>query len=388
MPELTDIQWIFIVLGLIYVAQCVVWIRPRVVALVIRRGNGDSSVANALIGNEAGWFHWGGWSPSHATLIVEPLPVSMSADGIVVFVADAPMCPDRPYQTGQFFAWSALRFAQAVDREIRAGQRTITTLSSPARAQMAAEKFASIANQAEELRGETIEIWRSTFFDSVAIQTRLDQWRRQTRWVCRASWTLLFWIFGVGGILYLNALPITVDANLVASYLIVGWLIWWTSAAITMIAHKRLYPGRKTSRLKTLLLCLISPAVPLRAADMLARDLLDIVNPSTVASVVDSDERFFKTAAAIYRDFHYPMLPDAPENADENVLAILKFDRDARWRLMPAPVQTNMENSTVNFENDPDVKSYCPRCLESFAIVDACCESCGGRATVESSQRD
>ena len=387
MPELTDVQWIFVVLFALYAAESLTWVRPRVAALTISGNRAGAVVSQPLIGNESGGFHFGGWSPSHATVLAEPLPISLSADGVVAFVAAAPMCRDRPYQSGQAFDWAALTAAAADERTVRANGQMIATVSSSARASFIAEQLRQISAATPDDRTSRIETWRANLFDSSMVEDRIEQWRRHTRWVRRGAWLLLLWIFGIGGLMYFDALPVAVDATLVYQYLALGCLLWWITAAAVFVAHKRLYPDRRLARFKTVVLNLVSPAVPLRAANMLGRDLFDLIDPLTVASVLLPRDAYEQTAAAVHRDFQFPILPDAPEESRHQARKILVADREARRPYLSERMSGLPNDPWTRDGHHLDANSYCPRCLQGFTIAEATCDGCGGRATVPVSAR-
>ena len=399
MPELTDVQWIFLILAVLYLIESLVWVRPRGVPWTIRGGGAAPRRARSLIGNESGWLHTGGWSPSHGAVVTEPFPLAMSPAGVVAFVADSPLSRDRPLQNGRRWIWDDLHSVSTDGPRLMDGNGGfMATLSSPTAARLAAERITQIADELGD-RTRAIEGFHREMMDADRVAERIDQWESSTGGVRSISWLLALWIFGVGGALYFDVLPVAVDDRLVYAYLGVGLAIWWIGVAMTVAAHGRLYPDDRAGWWKTFLLCLASPAVVLRSADLLSRPLVGIAHPAVMlggnhdgGGQREGDEDCRRRIA---RDFHHPALPDkptpragepssvaGPQGETVSVEEIIEWDHRIRWAAFAEPIRRAYRFGDVPPGRDGDATRFCPRCEQWFASGATVCSDCGDRPLV------
>ena len=388
MPQLTNVQWIFVILGVLYLFECVVWVRPRGVAWVIRPGDHPPRRATPLIGNDNGWLYLGGWTPSQATVVTEPPPVAVSERGVVAFVADAPLARDRPVQTGTRWNWEEVIDVTTDGPRLMIGGRTAATMTQPGMAADVTRTLRRMASLDAADRNAAIEDWRASVVEVDSLRRRLEDWTLRTGALRLLSWSLTVWIFVVGGAMYLNVLPFSINDIVVYAYLAIGLAIWFLGATTAVIAHRYLSPGDRAGRWKIGLMCFASPAVVMRASDLIARTMLPPTHPAAAAMAfgADADD---DTPRLIARDFHHPLLPDAPESADAATLKILEEDRRIRWRSFPPEIRdayTFGDPPLMGLEEveagAPDAAAFCPRCEQSFTRTDARCDRCGGRQAV------
>ena len=388
MRTLSDGEWIYIVLAVFYLSEMVVWVRPRAVAFVSSWGAlARRTPARRITGNEGGQLILGGLAPFDFTLLAETLPVSMGRDGAVSFVAASPMQADRPSQPASYLSWQQLTEVTAEDRSLRVADAVFCTTRSEATAGYLADQLRTIATAEDtDERASRIERLRNQQFDVAAVRERLDQWNESTLATRVGATLMLLWIGPVGLLLLYQPLPWLSGNLATAGFLAVLFVLWWSTAAATVLAHAHLYPDDRSGRWKVLAYNLLSPAVPLRAADALSRRLFHYVHPLTVSAAIDSPARFRQLAADVLRDAAHPQLPEQPDDLNESAKQVVCENRQQDDAGLSALLRSQGVDAasllSVPAPEDDQSASYCPRCRQEFASFETLCEPCGNRPTI------
>ena len=387
MSSLSDVDWIFIVLAALYLSEMLVWARPGTSAYASSWGLFRGHFrARRLIGNDHGDLLIGGPAPFDVTLLHETLLLSLSDEGVVAFVAEAPLLRERPPQSEKRFLWSQLVDAHAVDLEVRVSDGRVCLAGSKRGANRLAAKLRELSRTPDDSRSSQIEHWRKQRHSVEAATERWNAWTESTL-ALRIGATLLFiWMFPIGLVLNYGWAYVQPDRWIVMAYLVILFLLWWINALVAWFSHQYLYPERRSDRWKQLAYSLLSPAVPLRLADSLGRDLFGWTHPLAISAVIDTRERFTSIAGVVLRDASYPRLPEEPQVADDEARAIIRASRDADRRCLVEILKSQQVDEQVCLA-EPDIEdeatvSYCPRCLQEFVVATAQCESCGQRQSV------
>ncbi|MEM9586392.1 MAG: hypothetical protein AAGA03_03850 [Planctomycetota bacterium] len=400
MPELTDVQWIFVVLGIFYLSECLVWIRPGVVALGTRWGqSANLRELVRLTGNETGNLRVGGLAPFDCTWLTEPLPLSISPDGVVAYQLAAPLLADRPSQPRRFFTWAELTDVDFEQCNVVVGNRILCRTRTKAVAEAMAMRLMLYANADPDSRESLIDKWQLEPFDLAATQEKVDRWRQMIPPVQAGSTLFLGWVFVVGIMLHLGVLPVPSSGWVTVCYLIVAAVLWWGTVTFAMICHSRLVPMLASARTRQALFALLSPATAMRLPDAITRDLFEHLHPLTLAAATMNDEAFQRLATIVVRDHEYP-LPEEPLS-DPHESTPSEFSSDATSTLtyelirdtadvQKAALQQILDQRGCQWDQltvppapeDSASKSYCQRCHQQFDEREAVCESCGNRATV------
>lgn len=386
MPTLTDVEWIFVILAVLYLGEALVWVRPGVVPFASRWGAlGSSRRPRRLTGNEHGDLVSASLLPFDVTVLSEPLPLSVGADGVVAFVAAAPLQHERRSHSEECFSWDQLSSTTAQGRNVEVGDRLLCTNRTERAAACLAAKLRELAACEPEMRAEQIAAWRAERFDATRVGKRIRSWEEATVAVRIGATLLLFWL-GLGVCLYYGWLPLAPDAVVVAIYLVIFFLLWWATALVAMLGHRHLYPADRSGRLKQTLYSLLSPAVPLRLADALGRELLEFEHPLAISAAVDSPEQFRILAERVIRDATYPQLPEEPSELSGPACQIVRASRQADLhqlqRLLAARDISQEQLLTPPPSDNPQALSYCPRCHSDFLLPLSHCDTCGSRPTI------
>ncbi len=390
MPALSDVEWIFVILAVLYLSETLVWVRPGVVPFVSTWGViGSSRRRRRLTGNEHGDLLLTGLLPFDVTVLTEPLPLSVSDDGVVAFVAAAPLQHERRQHTGAVFSWGQLSGTTAHGRSVKIGDELLCTHRSDRAAAHLATKLRELAACEPAARAVQIEAWRAEQFDSARVGKRIRIWEEATVAVRIGATLLLLWLAPVGVSLSYGW-PISPDGIVVAIYLAIFFGLWWATALAAVLGHRHLYPQNRAGRLTQTLYSLLSPAVPMRLADVLGRDLLDFEHPLAVSAAADSPEQFRAVAERVIRDATYPQMPEEPSELSDTAREIVRTSRQADLQLLKQLLTARDVAYDSLLVPPPSENqgalSYCPRCHSDFLLPLSHCDACGCRPTVAYSQ--
>ncbi len=385
MPTLSDVEWIFVVLVVLYALESLVWVRSGATLFVSRWGSfRRRSPATRLTGNERGSLFVSGLSPADMSLICHELPVAISVTGVAAFVPITPVGNDRPARSGEAFAWSDLVDCHANERDVIASGRVVCQMSGPRVASRFAGQIASIAVTSEDERAVAIERFYDELVETQSLNESLAALQAQASMIRRLSFLLLLWIGPIGLLLYYDWLPGKTDDRATVAYMVVLFGLWWTTVGFIWRAHRKLFRGDWIGRFQLVACSLLSPAVPLRAIDYLSRELLSgrLHHPLAVSAVIDTPQRFRQFAEHTVKDLAYPLAPEFPEN--ERAVAIVSHSRELiRGSLSQifADRGFSVEQAlTPPVAEDDESVCYCPRCGQQFEMAEAVCDFCGGRS--------
>lgn len=385
--SLSDVEWIFVVLVILYALEALVWVRSGVSVFVSRNGSfRDRREASRLTGNDHGSLVFGGCWPSDMTLLCHELPIAISIRGVAAFVPMSTMSNDRPTRSGNVFPWPQLLVCDVRERDVVSDSQVICTMGSSAMAKHFACLLMRLANAAESERAEHINQYYKTLLDTDAISQRFACLQSLTPAIRRFAYLLLTWVGPVGLLMYYNVLPLRVDEPTTAAYIVILFSLWWTTVALVWRAHRRMYREDRIGRFKLIACSLLSPAVPLRAIDYLSRELLanSLHHPLAVSASIDAPGRLRETADQVVRDLVFPLAPELPDS--EVAIGIVNDCRAALREQVTeflAAREIRFEDSLVPpAAEDENSVAYCSRCQQQFEKDNAVCDMCGGRATL------
>src|SRR5688572_19472712 len=117
---MSDVQLLFLVLAALYGWECACWLRRGSVAFTTWLGRQwHEKPPGALIGNSRGGFVFAPPLPPLGTIFTSrPLPLSVSPDGVLAYVATNVNSGWRPAQGGRFQAFDSLREVRARGKKL------------------------------------------------------------------------------------------------------------------------------------------------------------------------------------------------------------------------------------------------------------------------------
>jgi len=371
----TDGETLFLVLALLYLSDCLLWIRNQSVAFVAPwRRTWHTAFGNWFLGNERG-----------SLLILNPLPIGK------IFIADLP--PISLSGTGicDFNPQSLFRLARA-PRSIRectfdqmASCRTdgfyllinnerFARCASATQAQSLADVINQTRTGKPAERERMIRDYFARQFDLKAAAATLGSFRNRTRPL--QLWCLTFFVF------LFVATPILVSIfgllRLILPLIIatVGFAL--IIALEFFLAHRHLYRTRPADRITDLIKIILCPPVAIRVPDLLGKHLLSSYSPVVLATLFPG--KAVNTFIRNYlRDLQHPLAydvtgPHAAQIVSEATATQLQLCLEYLQRNLPAEARALQTPPARN----ADSAFYCPRCHGQFLASSGFCPDCPG----------
>jgi hypothetical protein len=385
---MSDVDWIFIVVTGLYLIESMVWLRPGVLVFTRFLGKFRAPMAAVrLIGNDLGAVILGGPLPWDFSFLCEPLPVSVSPQGVVPFVPAAPLQADRRGATGLMFSWDDLQEIRCEEQSLFVKSQFVCRTRNNRSAKHLCDTLKYIAALAGDDREPLILSLISDPLDQDRVAEQFQGWRERTGRLRLAASVLFFWTIPFGIILYYDIIPLHVvrDTQLAIAYFTIFGAIWLWSIVESFLSHRMLLPYDLAGRYKLLFTSMVSPAVPMRAPDRLARELFMFVHPLAFAHVLGDEAILRKCAEETVRDIEYPRLPDLPMGISSEARNVVQWSTAATSEHVRSLV-SKMGLDYEGLVSQPtdyatESQSYCPRCHDDFVPIAATCSRCGNRPT-------
>src|SRR5258708_17002378 len=130
---MSDLEVLFLVLGLVYLWECVYWFRRGTVAFITGWGDHWRLMhPAALMGNQAGGIVPANPLPPLGTLLAgSQSPLSISPEGVFSYVAQSINPGWRPIQAGKYFRFDAMQTIEASGKQVRINGQLLIKTGSP-----------------------------------------------------------------------------------------------------------------------------------------------------------------------------------------------------------------------------------------------------------------
>lgn len=377
---ISDGQALLFVLVLLYLAECLIWVKKQSVAFVSTLGR-RWRVATPVswLGNANGaLLVLNPLPPPGRVFLSHLLPVSISPSGVCAFNSQTLPSGARPAtQTGEFVGFAEIRECSADGAYLVINGEKFAKCATPKQAKALAKVIAEVKAAKSSRREALVRSWVSKQFDA---KEASGVWHEAEgaigliRWMCAMFFVYLFVAAPIVVTFYgLERLIIQIGATMVVLAIVVAIMFFRT--------HRRFYPAETQERLENFVKMILCPPVSLRAADVLTKHLLSEYSPVVVASVLagpgstsGSSERQFVRSFVL--DLQHPLKHEstdekAVETIDwmnaEQLQACLKHVERAGYESLLGPTQ-----------REGDSVSYCPRCGVQFVVADGECPDCPG----------
>lgn len=378
-----DLESLLLVIAIIYLTECVVWIRRS--SLAVQRGFGGRwrlRHPGVVWGNARGAIVLGSPLPSSGVVLLShPFPMSLSAQAMLSF---ASVCLDsggRPPQLARWVNFPEARTISAEGRSVLVNDAVFFKAASSSSARHLARLLRELKGLPEGGREAAIRRMLAASLDADGARRRWEeyaQWGGRLRWMGGILFAYLFaiapaaiWLWGF------EAAGLGVVMGLLAQTFAIGWQFWR--------AHGVLYPGGSEERFTPFLTMLLAPPTAIRAHDLLARRLVEGFHPLAVAQAFCPGLPFKQLARRVLLDLRYPLLPNAPSSQ----AAVVETEEWFRGVLLEE-CERFVERAGLNpgaltlppERAEEKSQSYCPRCGAQFIVEAGHCADCGGRALV------
>ncbi len=380
---MSEVQLLFVVLAALYGWECACWVRRGAVAFSTWLGGGWRVWhPGTLIGNQSGGFILAPPLPPLGTLFLgHQSPVSLSAEGVLAFVATNVNPGFRPAQSGRFVPFDEIRDTCARRNKVLVNGELLVTCASPGLARRCVEQLRQIAGLESSQREAAITDSYRRAFDIGAAERRREEFQGQVRAVRVLCNGVLAYVF--------VAAPLVIwQFGFKLSWLaLLAGLLGLTGATSVFFyrAHRALYPDAEDERFTQTLTILLAPTTAMRAHDALSRPLLEEFHPLVLGRVFLAPNQFRDFARRVVLDLRQPALPhgpnDLPAAGETERWARRTLQREAEEFLRASGMEP-AELCQPPAPADDSCRAYCPRCNAQFTTAEGSCADCGGLARV------
>ena len=373
---ITDGQTLLLILALLYLTECLIWVKKQSVVFVSVWGRRwRLATPISWLGNANG-----------AMLILNPLPppgrvffshllpISISPSGVCAFNSQTLPSGARPAtQTGEFLPFSAIQKTGIDGAYLVLNDQKFAKCATPKQAKSLASIIETVRTAKVSKRELLVRSWLTKHFDARAA-TRL--WREADesisviRWAC----SILFVFMFVG-------IPILVTLYGLEQLIIplaVGILALAVQIAVLFFsAHRKLFRPESQERLESMVKMIVCPPVSLRAADVLTKNLLAEYSPIVAANVLagangDGANQFVRD---FLRDLQHPLRHEVTDDAAAETISWMNMAQlKACLDHVARDGRVKVESLLQTAQREGESVSYCPRCGVQF--VDGAGDEC------------
>ncbi|MCI0587889.1 MAG: hypothetical protein L0323_13730 [Planctomycetes bacterium] len=370
---------LLLVLGAVYLAECVLWLPRGSAALARRTLRGWRLLFPGRIsGNERrGAVLADPLLPAGHVLVVHPWPVSLSPSGVRAGAPHVLEADERPRGDGEFLAYERLGSLAVRGRDLIVDSRVFVSAASPSAARRLADLLGRLGRLPETARARAIEDALASSLDSRVVEERLGVLLARSRSLGRVCGGLLVYLFLLAPIVMRQAGPQRSWKPLLAGLLLLD------AAALLLYrrAHRALFPEDREERWASLLAMALSPPAAARAAAHLSRDLLDGVHPLAAARALCSGRIYRELARRVLLDVRHPVRSESLDG-DPRAESTSGWFRAALLRALERDLRAAGVDSEALLSppepHDPAARAYCPRCRDQFVGGAETCPDCGG----------
>jgi len=362
---ITDGQTLLLILALLYLTECLIWVKKQSVAFVSRSGHRwRLATPVAWLGNANGaMLVLNPLPPPGRIFLSHLLPVSISPAGVCAFNSQTLPSGARPAtQTGEFIPFSDIGKSGTDGAYLVLNGQKFAKCATPKQAKAIASVIAELSTAKAARRESLLRSWLAKQFDARAA-TRTWQEAEESigviRWACSLFFVFMF--LGVPALVTLYGLERLI-IPLAAGILALGLQIVF----LFFRAHRKLYPAESHERFENTVKMILCPPVSLRAADVLTRNLLAEYSSIVVANVLGSGQKF---AREFVLDLQHPL---KHEVTDDNAAETIDWMNAAQLKACLEHVARDRKTAAKSLlhaaEREGDSVSYCPRCELQFVV--------------------
>lgn len=376
---MSDIQFLFAILGGLYLWECACWLQRGGVAFSSWLGRPWRIQHPAvMLGNQTGGFILAPpFPPQGSTLIAFQLPCSLGPDGVLWFVSSNVNPGWRPHQSTRFDDWKSLADLKLRGKKLRLKDKVIFSAPTTTRAHFLFQTLTQLAQLPSAQRPEAIQEFVRAAFDDKMIATRWVEFRAATkslRLLANALFVLVFILApALIGFIGLKLVWLWLSLALVA--LTVSTAVWFART------HRKFWPEAADDRFTQSLIIALAPATTMRALDIASRPLLENFHPLAVAQHFLPATAFRRFARRVVLDLRHPVQPTCP-NLQPAAIATEAFFRRIQLETVEAWLAENKMTPAELCKPPPPADeschAYCPRCEAQFTTPVGTCADCGG----------
>lgn len=374
---MTDNQFLYFVIVLLYLSECLIWVSSRSVAFSKSNRNWRVLFSSSLFGNESGGLALAYPFPFLGRCyITHLLPLSFSPKGIVntsieVLTKKIPKIPIKQLQ----FDFNDIRSVDNNGNILKINDALFCKCGSSQQAKAIATAIEYILQHKDKQDG--ISKFIDLLFDTKNIKDSIGLFENKTKVltiICNTQFYLLMLVAPALVYVFGSSFIIWSGLWLVISNIII--IIFFN------LAHIGLYPDSIKERITDSLKMFFCPPLSIRAIDILSLQYLSEYHPVAVASVILEQPQFesFAKQSLLSYNFPYNLIED---NDYKETLKwhLNSIEESIKQLLVHIGFDLNIINA-IPIKSD-DLNSFCPRCHAQFLITNGQCPECTGVSLIE-----
>jgi len=269
------------------------------------------------------------------------------------------------------------RFDLNASAEVEAQGKTVRvagTTFQRAQTKHAAEAAAELLR---DLQGLSLGDLRKRIARELRESLSLVNYRKESERLRNAT-SLLAWASNLYVLLLFVGLPILIQLEHAERALFMALPVMLSIHLMTLIvlvvAHRKLFPGRRGKLIEQLVSCAIYPPGLLCALKNIQREILDQFHPATVAAMhlpKEVLERFLRSELGRVE------LAMSRDRGSSESVGLAALERDALIELINACGESHEALLGLRASEDPLALTYCPVCLTDYRVAEGTCGDCG-----------
>jgi hypothetical protein len=379
---MSEAQTLLLILILLYLTECLIWVKRESVAFVSRMGGRwRLTVPPSWLGNANGGILFLSPLPPAGRVFLSHLsPISISPAGICAYnLQTLPSEARSPSQTGQFLSFNKVNSSKTDGVYLLVNGERFAKCATPRQARTLAKLIVEMTKVSAAKRERLARTWISKQFAMDNAAARLREGNAVIQPVRELSLILFLFLFVVTPVLVssfgLMGLIIPVAAVMVILAVLIGILFYR--------AHKQLFPAESSERFENLVKMILCPPVSMRAPDILTRNLLAEFSPIVVASLLTgSGEQQFMRAFIL--DLQHPLKHEVSDEVAEETIGWTAAEQlNVCLEQVKAGRYLKAEELSGPTQREENSISYCPRCRCQFVVSAVECPDCPGVGLVD-----
>ena len=375
-------QTLLLILILLYLTECLIWVKRESVAFVSRMGGRwRLTVPPSWLGNANGGILFLNPLPPAGRVFLSHLsPISISPSGICAYnLQTLPSEARSPGQTGHFLPFNKITRSTTDGVYLLVNDERFAKCATARQARTLAKLIGEMAKASAAKRERLARNWISKQFAVDDAAARLREGNAIIKPMRALSLILFLFLFVVTPVLVssfgLIRLITPVAAVMVMLAVLIGILFYR--------AHKQLFPAESSERFENLVKMILCPPVSIRAPDIITRNLLAEYSPIVVASLLTgSNEQQFVRAFIL--DLQHPLKHEVSDETAEKTIAWTAAEQlNICLDQVKAGDYLKPEDLLAPAQREGNSISYCPRCRCQFVVSAVECPDCPGVALVD-----
>jgi hypothetical protein len=375
-------QTLLLILILLYLTECLIWVKRESVAFVSRMGGRwRLTVPPSWLGNANGGILFLNPLPPAGRVFLSHLsPISISPSGICAYnLQTLPSEARSPGQTGHFLPFNKITRSTTEGVYLLVNDERFAKCATARQARTLVTLIGEMAKASAAKRERLARNWISKQFAVDDAAARLREGNAIIKPMRALSLILFLFLFVVTPVLVssfgLIRLITPVAAVMVMLAVLIGILFYR--------AHKQLFPAESSERFENLVKMILCPPVSIRAPDIITRNLLAEYSPIVVASLLTgSDEQQFVRAFIL--DLQHPLKHEVSDETAEKTIAWTAAEQlNICLDQVKAGDYLKPEDLLAPAQREGNSISYCPRCRCQFVVSAVECPDCPGVALVD-----